>query len=93
MPVEAENLKPAEPAVLFLSIRDAAITLALSQWAIKDLLRRGALHGRKAGRRTLVTAHSVRDYANSLPHATFLPARGGKRAIDDDRIDDTIPPS
>lgn len=73
--MSTEVERPAEPAVLFLSIRDAAVTLALSQWAIKDLLRRGVLTGRKAGRRTLVTAPSVRAYANSLPDAVFLPAR------------------
>jgi hypothetical protein len=73
MSLEVE--RSAEPAVLFLSIRDTAVTLALSQWAIKDLLRRGVLTGRKAGRRTLVTVGSVRRYAESLPEASFLPAR------------------
>jgi hypothetical protein len=64
-----------QPAVLFLSIRDAAVTLALSQWAIKDLLRRDVLKGRKHGRRTLVTVSSIRAYADGLPSAKFLPVR------------------
>jgi excisionase family DNA binding protein len=64
---------PADPPAhaVFYSIEGAARTLALSEWSIKDLLRQGKLRARKSGRRTLIEGDSVREYAASLPPATF----------------------
>jgi hypothetical protein len=71
MPVE--NDKPI--TALFYSVKDAADMLAVSPWAIKDYLRRDLLEGRKAGRRTLVTAASLHARAAQFPKAVFLPPR------------------
>jgi hypothetical protein len=43
----------------------------MSQWWVRDALRRGVLRARKAGRRTIIEGQSVRDYAAALPAAEF----------------------
>jgi len=58
---------------LALSVDEAAKTLGLSPWMIKDLLRQGLLKGRKAGVRTLVEADSLKTYWDNLPAARFAP--------------------
>jgi hypothetical protein len=72
-PPAPDVLAGIEPA--FVSVKFAAAFVAESPWAIKDKLRRGILRARKAGRRTLVEFQSLRDYAASLPTATFAPPR------------------
>jgi hypothetical protein len=58
----------------FYSIPDAGKSLAdMSPWQVKQLLRERKLLAKKAGRRTLITGESLREYARSLPDARFLP--------------------
>jgi excisionase family DNA binding protein len=56
---------------LFYSVEDAAHELAMSKWWVREMLRRGVLRARKAGRRTIIEGQSVRDYAATLPAAEF----------------------
>ena len=70
------STEPDKPiAALFYSIKDAARMLAISDWGVKDALRRGDLEGKKCGRRTLVTAASLHARAAQFPKAKFLPPR------------------
>jgi hypothetical protein len=66
---------------VFVSIEDAARYTSESPWLIKDLLRKGVLKARKAGRRTLVDFASVKARAASLPDAKFAPPRDRRRQI------------
>lgn len=68
-----ETSTKSEP--LFYSVADTAHILAMSPWSVKDLLKRKLLRAKKAGRRTLIEGPSVRDYAASLPAATFMAPR------------------
>jgi hypothetical protein len=61
-------------------IPESARQLAVSEWFIKDLLRKKKLKAKKAGRRTIVNVQSRKDYANSLPDAEFAPPRLRRRA-------------
>jgi hypothetical protein len=65
---------------MFEEIAESARQLALSEWSIKDLLRKRRLKAKKAGRRTLVDVQSRKDYANSLPDAKFLEPKPRRRA-------------
>jgi excisionase family DNA binding protein len=58
---------------LALSILEAAKTLGVSEWTVKDLLRQGLLKGRKAGSRTLVEAAGLKAYWDALPAAQYAP--------------------
>jgi hypothetical protein len=55
------------------SPKEAAATVAVSEWTIWDELRKGNLHAKKRGRRTIITGESLRDLFNSLPDATYAP--------------------
>lgn len=60
---------------LLHSVREARIKLGgLSETTVRDLVRRGALDGRKLGARLVITAESVTRYAANLP-------RAGRRAV------------
>jgi excisionase family DNA binding protein len=59
---------------MFLGIDAAAEYLNVSRWTIKQLLRRGLLKAKKAGRRTLVEHSTIKSYADSLPAARFAPS-------------------
>jgi excisionase family DNA binding protein len=52
-----------------VSIADAAATLALSTWTIRQLIAQGKLAARKFGKRTLPEFASLQKYARSLPKA------------------------
>jgi excisionase family DNA binding protein len=56
---------------LFYSVDDAAHELAMSKWWVREMLRRGVLRARKAGRRTIIENDSFRAYAAALPAAEF----------------------
>jgi hypothetical protein len=71
---------------MFEEITESARQLALSQWSIKDLLRKGKLRAKKAGRRTLVDVQSRKDYANSLPDAKFLEPKPRRRIAERDEV-------
>lgn len=60
---------------LFLSIGETARVLAVSDWQVKEALRRKRLRARKAGRRTIIEFQSVLELAESLPKAEFAPPR------------------
>jgi len=64
----------------FEEIPESARQLAVSSWFVKDLLRRGKLRAKKAGRRTIVSVQSRKNYANALPDAEFLPPKPRRRA-------------
>jgi hypothetical protein len=65
---------------MFEEIAESARQLAVSQWFVKDLLRKKKLKVKKAGRRTLADVQSRKDYANSLPDAKFLEPKPRRRA-------------
>lgn len=56
---------------LLFSIQDTMRATGLPRSTVYRLLAEGALGARKAGRRTLVDADSVRAYVAALPAATF----------------------
>ena len=66
---------PAKSNPLFISIKDSARERAVSDWTIKDELRRGLLRARKDGRRTLIEYASHIERAESLPKAEFAPSK------------------
>ena len=68
-----------EPA--FVSIEDAANYTSESPWVIKDLLRRGILKAKKAGRRTIVEFAGVKARAANLPVAKFAPPRERRQRV------------
>ena len=68
--ISLSDLKPR-----FVSIQDAAAYTSESTWVIKDLLRRGELKAKKAGRRTIVEFAGVKARAENLPDAKFAPPR------------------
>ena len=70
----------SNPVALLDSIKNTAAVIGVSEWTVKDLLRRGVLKARKAGRRTLVIVASREAYIASLPPATFLPPRSKRGA-------------
>jgi hypothetical protein len=71
---------PAKSDREYEEIPESARQLAVSEWFIKDLLRKKKLKAKKAGRRTIVNVQSRKDYANSLPDAEFAPPRFRRRA-------------
>jgi hypothetical protein len=71
---------PAKSDREYEEIPESARQLAVSEWFIKDLLRKKKLTAKKAGRRTIVNVQSRKDYANSLPDAEFAPPRLRRRA-------------
>jgi excisionase family DNA binding protein len=60
---------------IFLGIDATAKYLNVSAWTVKQLLRRGVLKAKKAGRRTLVQHATIKSYAETLPDARFAPSR------------------
>jgi len=78
--MEVKLLDKSEQPI-FVSVGDAARLLGISEWTVKQELRRGRLRARKAGRRTVVEYASVLALAESLPKAKFAPPRKrGNRA-------------
>jgi hypothetical protein len=75
---ESKGNDVVEPA--YVSIENAANYTSESPWIIKDLLRRGALKAKKAGRRTLVEFAGVKERAANLPDAKFAPPRERRRS-------------
>jgi hypothetical protein len=70
------------PSPLFASIADAAGTLGVSEWNVKQFLREGLLSAPKIGRRTVIEYGSVHTLAESLPKATFAaPTRQRKKLV------------
>jgi hypothetical protein len=60
----------ATGAPLLLSVKEARATLGgLSDTGVRDLVRSGALDGRKLGARLMVTAASVHRFVAGLPRA------------------------
>jgi hypothetical protein len=62
---------PDKPEPLFTSISGAARALDVSEWFIKQDLRRGLLRARKMGSLTKIEHESVLERAKSLPKARF----------------------
>lgn len=56
---------------LLFSIHDTMRATGLPRSTIYRLLAEGVLGARKAGRRTLIDAETVRAYVAALPAATF----------------------
>ena len=52
---------------LFMSVKDAAATFAVSTWQMYQMLDEGVIDSRYQGRRRLVSVESLRRYAASLP--------------------------
>jgi hypothetical protein len=53
----------------FVSTKFASQTSGLSQWSIRDLVRRGLIDAKRFGRRVLPRYASLRAYLESLPDA------------------------
>jgi excisionase family DNA binding protein len=70
--------KSAEIEPAFMSVAEAARYVGISEWSVKALLREGIYKARKSGRRTLIEFTSVKQYATSLPAATFAAPRRRK---------------
>ena len=66
---------PANPTPLAYSIPDAVHATGLPRTTLYELIGRGVLQARKAGRRTLIPADSLNGYLASLPAATIAPPR------------------
>ncbi|WP_158607951.1 helix-turn-helix domain-containing protein [Nocardia panacis] len=49
------------------SVKQAAAATGMSEWTIRDLVRRNRLAARYAGSQILVDAESLASYYNSLP--------------------------
>jgi hypothetical protein len=62
---------------LFVSVTDAAHYLGLSEFQVKQELRKGSLSARKAGRRTLIEMASLKTFGATLPIASFAPPSRG----------------
>lgn len=52
---------------IFVSVEQAAETLAISRWSMYQLLDEGAVESRYKGRRRLVVYTSLQEYAEGLP--------------------------
>jgi hypothetical protein len=52
---------------IFVSVKDAARILAISDWSMYALLDEGLVESRYFGRRRLVVLPSLRAYAETLP--------------------------
>lgn len=52
---------------IFVSVKDAALILGLSQFSVYQLLNNGAIESRYQGRRRSVVLTSLREYAAALP--------------------------
>ena len=60
---------------LALTIEDAVKTSGLARSRIYELLGKGELEARKAGRRTLIMGDSLRTYLENLPSAVIAPPK------------------
>ena len=69
------KLLPAQAQPFYVTISDAAYRLGVSEWSVKQLLRRGILRARKNGRRTSIEFDSLLKCAESLPPAKFAAPR------------------
>lgn len=52
---------------IFITVKEAAQTLAISDWTMYQILNRGDVASQYQGRRRLVSYSSLQDYAASLP--------------------------
>lgn len=60
---------------LALTIEDAVKVSGLARSRIYELMGKGELVARKAGRRTLIMGDSLRAYLENLPCAVISPAK------------------
>ena len=63
------NPIPTEGSIdpIFVSVKQAAQALNISQWSCYQLLDAGDIDSRYQGRRRLVSVKSLREYAEGLP--------------------------
>lgn len=52
---------------IFVSVKEAADALSLTNWSVYKLLDDGAIESQYHGRKRLVLVTSLRDYAANLP--------------------------
>lgn len=64
-------MRVSEMQEIYVSVSEAARVLATSRWSVFKKLRLRQLEAVKDGRRTLVTAESIKRHAETLPVATF----------------------
>ena len=74
----SENVRSGAPEPIAYSIRDAARASALSRSKIYLLLKSGALRGHKSGKRTLISARSLKTYLDRLPVPAIGAGKGQK---------------
>ncbi|WFU09096.1 hypothetical protein QA646_17780 [Rhizobium sp. CB3090] len=63
----------------YISVNDAAIYAAESEWTVRDKLRRGIYRAKKSGRRTLIKFATVKAHLDQLPDASFAPVSDKKK--------------
>ncbi len=81
MPCPCSNLygrKAMNSEPLLYPINDAKRMIGSGTTRLYELIASGKLDARKAGGRTLITAASLREYAENLPKADI---RTGQRAV------------
>jgi len=71
------------PNPLLYPVRDACVVVGISRSGIYRLLNDGTLSAKKIGRRTLVTAESIRLYIDSCPDAEVKLGRHRAKAAAD----------
>lgn len=52
---------------IYVSVKDAAVALGVSEWTIRQRLDQQAIESRYEGRKRLVVVASLREYAAGLP--------------------------
>ncbi len=62
-------MQTSDTESIFYTLHQAKARLNLGETSVRRLVQDGALDGRKAGRRLLITTESVNRYAASLPRA------------------------
>ena len=55
------------PDPIFVSVKETAHMLGLTEWTVYELLNQQAIESRYKGRRRLVVLKSLREYAANLP--------------------------
>ena len=59
------------------NVPEAAKVLKISRTGVYELMRKGALRGKKLGGRTMITAQDIDAFIASLPDAEFSEAKAG----------------
>lgn len=73
--LEVQSIKPE-----WLSVTDAAVYSGLSDWTVRDQIRRGVWLAKKHGKRVLVNRPSIDAAIAALPPAAYAPLKRDLKA-------------